>query len=145
MEINQQKSKAGVAAIFFRSTIAWFLLAALAVANGIFREKAISPYLGDMIAHAVSTFLLCFAIFAVTYFTVGWIGPRTGKEAFLIGLFWLGMTLAFEFLAGHYLFGNSWGDLLADYNLAKGRLWPLVLITTLLAPWLTAKWEGEKL
>ena len=36
---------------------------------------------------------------------------------------WLGMTLAFEFLFGHYIAGKSWSLLLADYNLAAGRLW----------------------
>ena len=51
-----------------------------------------------------------------------------------IGAGWVVLTLAFEFLAGHYLFANSWERLLADYNVAQGRIWILVLITTLLAP-----------
>ena len=41
---------------------------------------------------------------------------------------------AFELLAGHYLFGNSWGRLLEDYNLLRGRIWVLVLVTTAVAP-----------
>jgi len=129
--------------IFFRAVGIWLVLSVLAVANGIFREAVISPPLGDAAAHAASTVFLCGVILVVAWLTICWIGPRTGKEAFLIGLLWLGMTLAFEFLAGHYLFGNSWRDLLADYNLARGRLWPLVLATTLLAPWLAAKWRGS--
>jgi hypothetical protein len=44
------------------------------------------------------------------------------------------LTLAFEFLAGHYLFGHPWATLLADYNLARGRIWLLVLVATLLGP-----------
>jgi hypothetical protein len=44
------------------------------------------------------------------------------------------LTLAFEFLAGHYLFGDPWERLLAEYNVARGRFWVLVPITTLLAP-----------
>jgi hypothetical protein len=47
------------------------------------------------------------------------------------------MTVAFELLAGHYLFGNTWERLLADYNVLRGRIWVLVLITTFLAPRLT--------
>jgi hypothetical protein len=42
--------------------------------------------------------------------------------------------VAFEFLAGHYWFHASWSALFADYNLAQGRIWILVLVTTLLAP-----------
>ena len=44
------------------------------------------------------------------------------------------LTLAFEFLAGHFLFRNTWERLLADYNLAQGRVWILVLVTTLVTP-----------
>jgi len=44
------------------------------------------------------------------------------------------LTLAFEFLAGHYLFHNPWSRLLEDYDVARGRIWILVLFTTLLAP-----------
>lgn len=44
------------------------------------------------------------------------------------------LTLGFEFLAGHYLFGSSWEKLLADYNVARGRIWLLIPIVTLLAP-----------
>ena len=47
---------------------------------------------------------------------------------------WVALTLAFEFLAGHYLFHNPWDKLLADYDVWHGRIWPLVPIVTLLAP-----------
>jgi hypothetical protein len=52
------------------------------------------------------------------------------------------LTLAFEFLAGHYLFGAPWPQLLADYNVLRDRIWVLVLATTALAPWLTARSHG---
>jgi hypothetical protein len=47
---------------------------------------------------------------------------------------WLGLTLAFEFLVGHYAFGTSWNELLADYDILNGRLWLLVLVAALTAP-----------
>jgi hypothetical protein len=52
------------------------------------------------------------------------------------------LTLAFEFLAGHYLFGNPWSKLLADYNLLRGHIWVLVLITTAFGPLLSAYGRG---
>jgi hypothetical protein len=54
----------------------------------------------------------------------------------VVGGVWLGLTLAFEFLGGHFAFGKSWSELFADYDLTRGRIWPLVLIATTLAPWL---------
>ena len=44
------------------------------------------------------------------------------------------LTVAFEFLAGHYVFGNSWERLIADYDVFRGRIWILVLLMNLLAP-----------
>jgi hypothetical protein len=37
------------------------------------------------------------------------------------------MTVGFEFAFGRLVAKQSWQDLLADYNLARGRTWPLVL------------------
>ena len=47
---------------------------------------------------------------------------------------WLVLTVAFEFLGGHYLFGQSWERLFADYDVRSGRIWLLVLATTAAAP-----------
>jgi hypothetical protein len=43
-------------------------------------------------------------------------------------------VLAFEFLAGHFLFGHSWDRLLADYDILHGRIWPVALVVTFIAP-----------
>jgi hypothetical protein len=51
-----------------------------------------------------------------------------------VGILWAVLTVAFEFLAGHYAFGHPWPELLADYDLLRGRVWLLVLVTTLVAP-----------
>jgi hypothetical protein len=49
------------------------------------------------------------------------------------------MTVAFEFLAGHYFFRTPWANLLADYNLFDGRIWLLVLATSAFAPLIMAR------
>jgi hypothetical protein len=54
------------------------------------------------------------------------------------------LTLAFEFSFGRYVSGLSWRTLLADYDLSQGRLWPLLLLTTLLAPWLVGHARAGK-
>ena len=57
-------------------------------------------------------------------------------------LLWLAMTLGFEFGAGHFLFKKPWTELLLDYNLSKGRIWVLVPVVTVLAPWWMARLRG---
>lgn len=120
--------------MFLRAFLIWLLLLVLAVLNGTFRQGVLLPRLGDGTAHVVSTLLLCAVIFALAYFSIGYIRPRTAGDAWLVGLLWVGLTVAFEFGAGHYLFGTPWSRLLDDYNLAAGRVWVLVLLADLLAP-----------
>lgn len=127
--------------ILLRSVAAWGLLVVIAVANGALREYLLAPRLGAQAGHVVSTIVLCAAIFVVALLTVRWIGPRGRRDAVLIGATWLALTLAFEFLAGHYLFGNSWEKLFADYNLPRGRVWILVPLVTLFAPAWAFGWK----
>ena len=120
-----------------RATIAWCGILLLAFINGGIRELLLIPRLGERAGHALSSILLSTLVLAATWFLIPWIRPADQGTAWRIGLLWLGLTLAFEFLAGHYLFGSSWDHLLADYNIGQGRIWVLVLLTTLVAPALT--------
>jgi len=56
-----------------------------------------------------------------------------------VGFAWLALTLAFGFGRAR---GKPWADLLADYDVLKGRIWVLVLLTTAVAPYLTARARG---
>jgi hypothetical protein len=56
------------------------------------------------------------------------------QDAWTIGVTWVALTLAFEFLGGHFIFGRPWQELLGDYNLFAGRIWVMVLIVTLMTP-----------
>ncbi len=47
-----------------------------------------------------------------------------------------------EFGAGRYGLDKSWRELLADYDLTRGRIWIAVLIVTLFAPLRTARSRG---
>jgi hypothetical protein len=59
-----------------------------------------------------------------------------------VGTLWLALTLTFEFVVGHYGFRKPWADLLADYDVRRGRIWVVVLVVTLLAPLWTARLRG---
>ena len=127
--------------MIFRAILIWVLLLGFAVLNGTVREFVLAPRLGAQGAHVASTLVLCAAIFIVALLFTRWIAPKSRGGALLIGSVWLALTLAFEFLAGHYLFGSSWEGLLADYNLLRGRVWILVLVATLFAPAWALGWS----
>ena len=125
-----------------RALAVWFGLLVLAFANGALRELALVPALGDTYAHALSSVTLAATILLLAWVTIVWIHPASDADAWTIGALWLALTLAFEFLAGHYVFGTPWRDLLADYNVAAGRIWVLVLLTTAAAPAISARAHG---
>jgi hypothetical protein len=106
----------------------------LAIGNGGVREAVLVPHLGSSAAHVASTLLLSALILAMAWFTIRWIGPRFIRDTLVIGALWMALTFAFEFLAGHYLFGVPWRTIIADYDIVSGRIWPLVPLTTLIAP-----------
>ncbi len=112
----------------------WFGIMLLAITNGAARESLITPRFGPQQGHIISTLLLVSAIVAVAFITIRWIGPVTTPQAWRVGIVWLAFTLAFEFLAGHYVFGTPWETIFADYNLLEGRIWPLIPLATVVAP-----------
>jgi hypothetical protein len=117
-----------------RSLVVWCAFVVLAVINGGFREAVLTPWLGEHESHVIGTITLCTAILIVTWLTINWMRPAKSTDALLIGGVWVLMTVGFEFLVGHYVFGTSWTRLLADYDLVGGRVWLLVLATSAFAP-----------
>ena len=67
-----------------------------------------------------------------------WPIPSTG-EALRIGGIWLVLTIGFEFGFGRLVGRKSWRELLSDYDIAKGRTWPLVLVWLAAGPAVTRK------
>jgi len=132
-------------AMWPRALEVWLLLLAVAFANGAFRVAVLIPRLGQYPAHILSTLSLSVFIVLLARFTIGWMLIDSARRALLVGSLWLACTLAFEFLAGHYLFGSPWEKLLAEYQVLHGRIWVLVLIATFAAPlWAFSQGRPER-
>jgi hypothetical protein len=125
-----------------RMLVVWFAMLVVASINGGIREAVLIPRLGEVAGRAVSSVTLSLLILLLTYQTVEWLHPPSARGAWTIGLIWVSLTLAFEFLAGHFLFGTPWKQLTEDYHVLRGRIWVLVLVTTATAPRLCAAARG---
>lgn len=126
----------------WKAAAIWCIMLVIAVVNGTFRVTQLIPRFGDLKGHWISTLLLSCLLLLITWVFLPWVGPHNAHDAWLIGMLWLALTLTFELLAGHFVFHNSWGILMADYNLLRGRIWLLVLVVTLLAPLWVARALG---
>lgn len=121
--------------LFLYSIGLWLIFLVLAIVNGTIRNSIYAPKVGQQKGHVISSVIaICYTL-TVTYFLVNFIKPAaTLMDLLLIGAFWLTITVFFEFGFGHYVIGHSWKHLINDYNILKGRIWSLVLLTTFVAP-----------
>ncbi len=118
----------------------WFLFMILAIINAILREGLFTSFLPELRAHQLSTITLMILFFIGTYLILRYSEIQlSDQQAIIMGCIWIIMTILFEFVAGHYLFGNSWDKLIADYNIFKGRIWIFIPITTFISPYLANK------
>lgn len=128
--------------MWWKALAIWLLFMVGAIANGTLRQYLINPAIGSAWGHVLSTVLLCAIILAINWASIRWIGPTDAGQAWTIGVVWLVMTLAFEFGMGHFISRISWAEMLADYNVLKGRVWVFVPLVVLIAPWWMAKLRG---
>ena len=112
---------------------AWLVVVAMAIANGAVRNVVTQPLWGEEAARRLATVLLLVAIGIF----VRWFERRhplpSERQAWQVGVAWTVMTLTFEFGLG-LATGLSWSTMLADYDLAAGRIWVLVPLFTAVAP-----------
>lgn len=122
--------------MIWRYILAWIPMIFIAIFNASIRELVYEKYLGELRAHQVSTVtgILLFGLY--TWVVTNFWRIQSTAQALVIGLIWLGLTVAFEFLFGHYVSGTEWSKLLADYNIFAGRVWIFVLIWTAIAPFI---------
>jgi hypothetical protein len=124
-----------------RATLVWLLIVPVAILNGALRSFLLVPLLGGALAHIVSTLILSAVVVLIAY---ALLRPVSAREAWRMGAMWLALTITFEFLAGHWVFQQSWERLLADYNITRGRVWILVLIATFIAPMVAWRMRGSR-
>lgn len=103
--------------------------------NGGLRDALYKSAVGDLVAHQISS-VTGITLFALVIWWMSRLWPiQSSRQAWTIGLIWLMMTIAFEFLFFHYVTGHSWSELLANYNIFEGKVWVLVLLWTFIAPY----------
>ena len=120
----------------------WLLILGCAFLNGALRETILVPELGNPGALILSGMLLSACILAVAFVLVPWLGRIQVSHYLYTGLLWLSLTLVFEIGFGR-MRHQSWAAILEAYTFRNGNMWPLVLIVTLVAPFVAGKLRGR--
>ena len=123
--------------------LAWLGGPLIGVANGTLRERAYASRLGELRAHQLST-ATAVGLFAGYFDVLARRAPLPSTRAALeVGGGWLALTVLFEFGFGRRVAHQSWRELMADYDLRAGRLWPLVLAWIALGPAVVRAWSCQ--
>jgi hypothetical protein len=134
-EDRPRGTRIGRPGLFRRAMCVWLALLAAAFVNGALRELALAPMLGMVAAQPVSALILAAVITAAAWWLVRSTRSSHGLAEWLaVGLLWLLLTAAFEFGFFHYVAGEPWTDLIANYDPQRGGWFGLVQLANLLAP-----------
>jgi hypothetical protein len=121
----------------------WLILALAMIANGAFREVALRQAIGPANAQIVSAVLGVVIILAITRWAFRRLAGAGTRPLVIASAVLVGLTVAFEFLFGHYVDRKTWTELVADYAIWRGRLWPIVLLVLALTPFLWGRWAAR--
>ena len=129
--------------IWRRWLVAWLGAPVLAIINGAVRELAYKEQVGESTANQISVAPLI-ALLALYFWVLQRRWPlATTREALSVGAIWVALSVLFEFGFGHYVEGDSWGDLLQNYDVTAGNLWTLILLWIAAGPATVRAVAGE--
>lgn len=123
---------------------AWLGMLALAFANGTARALGYQPVVGETAARQIATASLIALLGGYVWLLHRRAPLPDRATAFAVGGAWTLLTLGFEFGFGHYVQHMPWEALLADYDVARGRVWVLVPIATLVMPALVRALQARR-
>lgn len=119
-----------------RIIIMWLLFLPVPVINGLLREMWYKPIVGELLAGQIGTVAVSAVFLLYVYlFFKNALSALSSRQLLLMGGIWLILTLIFEFGIG-IAAGRSWSYMLSDYNVLKGRIWPLLLAIVFTSPFI---------
>ncbi len=120
--------------MIWKYVLAWLPMPLIGIINGSIRQFGYGKLMSELAAHQISTLTGIILLGLYVWLLSHLWRIKSSGQALTIGGIWLSLTVAFEFLFGHYVMGNPWSRLFHDYNFLEGRLWGLILIWITIAP-----------
>jgi hypothetical protein len=111
----------------------WLVLAGLMFCNGLLRFGTLDRLLPPRASGIVSGILGVIIIIGASRPFLREERPQTMADLYRVAGTWLILTMLFE--AGLGMFsGLTWREMLGSYAIWEGELWPLILISVVVAP-----------
>jgi hypothetical protein len=126
-----------------RAALVWMLMMVAETVHGIARELFIAPVIGDLRARQIGVLVASLIVLAIAWASALWMGASTRRVQIIVGIFWVALTIVFEFSLGRAI-GASWDRILSDYNPLRGGWMLLGLLVALTAPMLAASLRAKR-
>ena len=123
-----------------RVLITWMVLAVVMSMNGIFRELVLRRFASAQTSGIVSAALGIALVLAVSHALFPTLTGYTTGALIQTSVVLVVLTVAFETALGILIDHKSWQELLAHYALWRGELWPIVLATIAITPFVWGRW-----
>jgi hypothetical protein len=122
-----------------RALAVWALIAVLATANGILRERVLVPAIGARYAQPLSVALLAAIILIAAAVTIHWISAAPVRDRWRIGAVWALLAIGFDLLLARLEHGRSVPAALRA--MTPGQI--IVFLVTFIAPAAAAALKGR--
>ncbi|OGO16966.1 MAG: hypothetical protein A2Z02_00995 [Chloroflexi bacterium RBG_16_48_7] len=111
----------------------WFIEIAFSAVNFFLLINLVyEPRWGNLVAHQIGMSTRIIYIFVLAYFILRPIRRYSTKDLLMVGLFWMGSWLFFEW-GGSLLMGRPVSEIIVGWDILKGYMWPYVLLSYLLS------------
>jgi len=126
---------------WLRAVGLWFLLMAAETLQGLWRAKVLAAWIGDAVSREVGVFTGSLLLLLIAFTCVGWISAGSNQTLILVGLTWVALTVAYEFVLGYFVLHLPWKDIASEFDVSDGRLLPIGLVILMFAPLLAARFH----
>ncbi len=116
-----------------KSVVAWLFFILAESLNGTVRVLWLEPAVGEAQALPISFAMGTILVMALATLSTPWLLASRSQQLG-VGALWSGLTFAFELGLGRLIFGYSWPQILADYQLSQGGLMPIGLLLIMISP-----------
>lgn len=127
-----------------RLILAWVTMAVAMSANGVFRELALRRWLDTQPADLVSAAIGAAIILLLTFLFFRPLAGSSTRTLLFVSVFLVVLTVIFEFTIGRLVDRRSWSELLGNYAIWRGRLWPLLVLLIALTPFIWGRWLARR-
>jgi hypothetical protein len=125
--------------LFVKAALIWLGFVLMAGFIGALCDNLLALRLGPRISSAIGNLLLSGMIFALTLLWLPHLAPLTARGCWAIGCLWVGLTLVLVRLVARFHQGSAHQEWSTFTEVRLGNLMLLVLLVTLVAPYLAAR------